>query len=118
MLIKKFLTAFVCILLLSLTACASTASSPSAAATESGVREFTGTVRAVDNGCFVDGVCTATVDGTVVTTMSGERLGNPVWGQPNSLPQVGQQVEVRCRSTGPDSCTLKGDTGYYLRPVR
>lgn len=111
-------TASVCILLLSLTACASTASSPSTAATGSGVREFRGTVQAVDTGCYVDGICTATVDGTVVTTMSGERLNNPVWGQPNALPEVGRQVEVRCRSTGPSTCTLKGDSGYYLRPVR
>lgn len=111
------LRTFIPVIALLLSACASTEPAPVVPA-DGTVREFTGTVRAVDNGCFVDGVCTATVDGTVVTTMSGERLGNPVWGQPNSLPQVGQQVEVRCRSTGPDSCTLKGDTGYYLRPVR
>lgn len=85
---------------------------------EPGVREFRGTVQAVDTGCHVDGVCTATVQGTVVTTMSGERLNTPVWGQPNALPAVGQQVEVRCLSTGPTTCTLKGSTAYYLRPLR
>ena len=98
---------------LSLAACAATPSTSS-----DGSNRFSGTVQAVDNGCFVDGVCTATVDGIVVTTMSGERLNNPVWGQPNALPQVGQQVEVRCRSTGASRCTMKGDTGHYLRPLR
>lgn len=50
--------------------------------------------------------------------MSGERLNTPVWGQPNALPAVGQQVEVRCLSTGPTTCTLKGSSAYYLRPLR
>ena len=57
---------------LSLAAYAATPSTSS-----DGSRRFSGTVQAVDNGCFVDGVCTATVDGIVVTTMSGERLNNP-----------------------------------------
>lgn len=112
---------FVAAALLLLAGCRSSgAAAPAATAPEtaSGVRQFRGTVQAVDTGCYVDGVCTATVDGIVVTTMSGERLNNPVWGQPNALPQVGQQVEVRCRSTGASRCTLKGDTGYYLRPLR
>ena len=95
---------------LALAACAATPSTSS-----DGSRRFSGTVQAVDNGCFVDGVCTATVDGIVVTTMSGERLNNPVWGQPNSLPAVGQKVAVFCARTGPKACTLKGSTSYYLR---
>lgn len=94
-----------------LAACASTAPKPDA----NGVLGFSGQVRATDTGCYVDGVCTATVDGVVVTTMTGERLNNPVWGEPNNLPEVGQRVAVRCLSTGPRTCTLKGDRGYYLR---
>lgn len=96
-----------------LAACASTSPSPDA----NGVLTFSGQVKATDTGCYVDGVCTATVDGTVVTTMTGERMGPPIWGEPNSLPEVGQRVEVRCLSTGPGTCTLKGDRGYYLRVV-
>ena len=95
---------------LSLAAYAATPSTSS-----DGSRRFSGTVQAVDNGCFVDGVCTATVDGIVVTTMSGERLNNPVWGQPNSLPAVGQKVEVFCARTGAKTCTLKGSADYFLR---
>lgn len=117
----RAIPAFVAAALLLLAGCTrSGAAAPAATAPEaaSGVRQFHGTVQAVGTGCYVDGVCTATVDGIVVTTMSGERLNNPVWGQPNALPAVGQQVEVRCRSTGPSSCTLKGDTGYFLRALR
>ena len=95
-----------------LSACAVTPASP---ADPAGTLRFSGTVQATDTGCYVDGVCTATVDGVVVTTMTGERLNNPVWGNPNSLPAVGDKVEVRCLSTGPNTCTLKGDRGYYLR---
>ena len=97
---------------LALAACAA---APTADA--NGSLRFTGTVQAADNSCFVDAVCTATVDGIVVTTMSGERLGNPVWGEPNSLPEVGQRVEVHCLKTGPKSCTLKGSRDYHLRPL-
>ena len=94
-----------------LAACASTSPQPDA----NGVLTFSGQVQATDTGCYVDGVCTATVDGIVVTTMTGERLGQPIWGEPNSLPAVGQRVEIRCLSTGQNVCTLKGDRGYYLR---
>ena len=80
-----------------------------------GLLQFEGTVQSVVNDCFFDGVCTVTVDGIVVTTMSGERLGNPVWGQSDGQPQPGQRVGVRCRATGARSCTLRGDTGYFLR---
>lgn len=101
-------------LIAGLAACA--ASSPQTDA--GGVLTFSGTVAAIENSCHFDAVCTATVDGIVVTTMSGERLNNPVWGQPNSQPAVGDRVEVRCLKTGTQTCTLKGDTGYYLRPVK
>lgn len=105
--------------LLLLAGCRSSgAAAPAATAPEtaSGVRQFRGTVQAVDTGCYVDGVCTATVDGIVVTTMSGERLNNPVWGEPNALPEVGQRVDVHCLRTGATTCTLKGSRDYYLRP--
>lgn len=94
-----------------LVACASSTPKPDA----SGVMQFSGTVTAIDTGCYADGVCSATVAGVVVTTMTGERLGPPVWGEPNSLPAVGDRVDIRCLSTGANTCTLKGDRGYYLR---
>ncbi|MDT9702656.1 hypothetical protein, partial [Streptomyces sp. P17] len=59
----------------------------------------------------------ATVNGIVVTTMSGERLNQPVWGQPNTLPKVGQRVDVHCAKTGEKACTLKGSIDYFIRPV-
>lgn len=104
--------ALVLLALASLSACAVAPATP---ADPAGTLRFSGTVQATDTGCYVDGVCTATVDGTVVTTMSGERLNNPVWGQPNSLPAVGRKVDVFCARTGPKACTLKGSTAYFLR---
>ena len=98
--------------LVALSACTS---APDTASDPAGTLRFSGTVLATDTGCYVDGVCTVTVDGTVVTTMSGERLNNPVWGQPNSLPAVGQKVEVFCARTGAKTCTLKGSADYFLR---
>ena len=98
----KFFAALVAATVL-LTACASTSPRPDA----NGVLTFSGKVSAIYTGCYVDGV--------VVTTMTGERLNNPVWGESNSLPAVGQRAEVRCLSTGPSSCTLKGSRDYHLR---
>ena len=98
--------------LVALSACTS---APDTASDPAGTLRFSGTVLATDTGCYVDGVCTVTVDGTVVTTMSGERLHNPVWGQPNSLPAVGRKVDVFCVRTGPKRCALKGNAAYYLR---
>ena len=104
-----------CALLLApilLAACASTSPAPDA----NGVLTLSGQVQATNTGCYVDGMCTATVDGVVVTTMTGERLNNPVWGEPNALPEVGQRVDVHCLRTGATTCTLKGSRDYYLRP--
>ena len=99
-------------MLLLFTACAAPRPAPDA----DGVLVFGGQVTAIDTGCYVDGACTATVAGVVVTTMTGERLDNPIWGEQNTLPAVGQHVDVRCMATAPGACTLKGDRGYYLRP--
>lgn len=76
---------------------------------------FNGVVRARDNACYYDGVCTLDVNGTRVTTMSGRRMGPaPVWGRVEGDPQVGSKVAVYCKRVG-DGCTLDGSETYFVR---
>ena len=76
---------------------------------------FNGVVTARDNACYYDGVCTLTVNGTLVTTMSGRRIGPaPVWGRVEGDPQVGSKVAVYCKRIG-DACTLDGSETYFVR---
>ena len=76
---------------------------------------FNGVVTARDNACYYDGVCTLTVNGITVTTMSGRRLGPaPVWGRMEGDPQVGSKVAVYCKRIG-DACTLEGSETYFVR---
>ena len=83
-----------------------------------GVLLLRGPATAVVNDCWFDGICTVTVQGVVVTTMAGFRSQPaPVWGASSGQPEVGSEVEVRCRSTGARSCTLLGSTAHYLRAV-
>lgn len=97
----------------SLAACAATPTAGDAAGAD--VR-LSGPATQVVNDCFFDAVCTVTVQGTQVTTMTGRRAGPPpVWGHSDGQPEVGQPVEVLCRRTGAASCTLEGDARYYLR---
>lgn len=77
-----------------------------------------GPASAVVNDCHFDAICTVTVQGVTVTTMSGLRTQPaPVWGQSSGQPQPGQVVEVLCKATGARSCTLLGSERYYLRAI-
>lgn len=80
---------------------------------------LSGTVRAVNNDCYVDGVCTVTVGTVMITTMSGRRLGPaPIWGQSDGQPALGQKVDAYCRRVQAHSCTLEGDPHYFLRHAK
>lgn len=82
---------------------------------DGGSFSFNGVVTARDNGCHVDGVCTLTVNDTIVTTMSGRRMGaGPVWGRVEGDPQIGARVAVYCKRVG-DHCTLDGSERYFVR---
>lgn len=78
-------------------------------------RSFSGAVQAIDNGCFADGTCSVTVDGTVVVTMTG--WSRDTWGPRDPDVKIGDQVQVRCRVTA-EGCTLNGSAGYFLRAQR
>ncbi|MDO5504883.1 MAG: hypothetical protein Q4F49_01140 [Pseudoxanthomonas suwonensis] len=103
--------------LLALGACTTTP--PVNGGGEGEILQLRGAATKVVNDCYFDAVCTVTVDGVEVTTMSGMRSQPPpVWGTSTGQPEVGQQVEVRCLRTGPSSCTLLGSRDYYLRASR
>ncbi len=75
-------------------------------------RRFEGSVQEINNGCFADGVCSVTVDGTVIVTLVG--WSQDTWGTRDPELKLGDAVQVYCRRT-PEGCTLNGDAGYYVR---
>lgn len=74
---------------------------------------FSGTVQAIDNGCFADGVCSVTVDGTRIVTLVG--WSQDTWGQRDPALKEGDAAEAYCRRTA-EGCTLNGDAKFYVRP--
>lgn len=101
------------LLVLTLSACA-TPMPPGRAADASTLR-FSGQVKAIDNGCFSDGVCSVTVGKVVVVTLVG--WSHDIWGTREDGLEVGDAASVYCRST-PEGCTLNGDAGYFVRGKR
>lgn len=97
-----------------LSACTTTPA-PSASTASGDTQRFSGTVRAIDNGCFADGVCSVTVDDTTVVTMVG--WSRDTWGHRDDGLAVGTRVDVACRKTA-EGCTLAGSAGYYIRTAR
>ena len=107
-------------LLVVTTACATApVESPRVPMAATGERRFTGTVDAIDTGCYADGVCSMTIDGRKVVWMRG--WSRATWGQVQQPPDVGEyvgkRVEVWCR-TEVDGCTLEGNAAYFIRPAR
>lgn len=94
-----------------LAACATTPP-PAGDTAPADTRRFDGTVQEINNGCFADGVCSVTVDGTVVVTLVG--WSRDTWGTRDPELKVGDAAQVFCKRT-PEGCTLNGDAAYYVR---
>ena len=94
-----------------LAACAATPQQPGHAASGE-MRRFNGHVQGINNGCFADGVCSVTVDGTVVVTLVG--WSQDTWGTREPELKLGDAVQVYCKRT-PEGCTLNGDAALYVR---
>lgn len=108
---RSFAAAFALAAALALSACATTPSDGLPADTQ----RFSGTVQAVDDGCFADATCSVTVDGILVVTLTG--WSRDTWGKRDDNLQVGERVQVACHKTL-EGCTLNGDAGYYVRRAR
>lgn len=83
---------------------------------------FTGTLEAIDTGCFADGVCSATVDGKVVVVLIGwnrdavgQIIGVESIGDLETV--IGKEVEVYAAPTDDGGFTLIGNTEYYIKVV-
>lgn len=77
-----------------------------------GIETFSGTIEAIDNGCFADGECSVVVAGRKVVTLRG--WSQATWGVRDPELAVGDRVDVRCRVTD-EACTLEGDAGSFVR---
>lgn len=91
------------------------ATAPDGPRLPAGSKRFTGTVQAVDDGCFADGTCSVTVDGILVVTLTG--WSRDTWGTRDQDLRPGERVQVACRPTL-EGCTLNGDAGYYVRRAK
>lgn len=84
---------------------------------------FSGTLEAVDTGCFVDKECFAVVDGKHVTAVIGwsrEVVGSVVGVQGfGDLEQyIGMPVEVYAQDLGNGTYTLYGSESYYIKVLK
>ena len=103
------------LLLATLGACASAPPAEDTATPAAGSdMRFEGSVQSINNGCFADGVCSVTVDGTVVVTLVG--WSRDIWGTRDPELKVGDAVQVFCKRTA-EGCTLNGDAGYFVRKL-
>ena len=85
---------------------------------------FTGTISAVDTGCFVDAACTVTVDGKKVIILTGMRILGAEPPEVGSLKGVdsigdlekmkGQEARVYAAKLADGSYTLYGKSEYYV----
>lgn len=81
---------------------------------------FSGTLEAVNTGCFADGECFITVDGKHVTAIMGwsqETVGSVigVQGFGDLEAYLGKRVEVSAQDLGDGKYTLYGNESYYIK---
>lgn len=81
---------------------------------------FTGTLEAVNTGCFADGECFITVDGKHVTALAGwsqDTVGAliGVEGFGDFEQYLGMQVEVSAVEVEKGKYTLYGSEAYYIK---
>jgi hypothetical protein len=81
---------------------------------------FSGTLEAVDTGCFADGECFVVVDGKHVTALRGwsrDTVGSVqgVEGFGDLESYIGKQVEVYAQDLSDGTYTLYGSEGFYIK---
>ena len=95
--------------------------------TGSHVETFSGTITAVDTGCFFDATCSVTVDGKKVILVTGGRamasntkVGKLVGVESiGDLEQkIGQHANVYATTTPDGSWSLYGDEKYYVEVIK
>jgi hypothetical protein len=83
---------------------------------------FTGTLEAVDTGCFADAECSVTVDGKHVTVLMGwnrDEVGSVIGadGIGGLESFIGKQVEVYAKDNLDGTYTLYGSAGFYVKVI-
>lgn len=86
---------------------------------------FTGTISAVNTGCFADGICSVTIDGKEVILLSGFRVAPiPEVGNLRGVDSIGDlenaigsraKVYAEPTKDGDADYTLYGSTSYYVK---
>ena len=85
-----------------------------------GEEYFSGTIQSVSTGCYVDGICSVTIDGkTVVTTIGrSQAILGSIKGTVNSIgdietSKIGAHATVYAQKTT-DGYTPYGNSAYYI----
>ncbi len=87
---------------------------------------FSGTISAVDTGCFADGVCSVTIGGKNVILLSGFRISPPAVGSLKGVDSIGDlgsrigataNVYAATTSGSAADYTLYGSKDYYVEVV-
>jgi hypothetical protein len=81
---------------------------------------FTGTLEAVNTGCFADGECSVSVDGKHVTVLIGwsqDTVGSVIGveGFGDLEAYLGKLVEVSAQDLGDNQYTLYGSEAFYIK---
>lgn len=87
---------------------------------------FSGEISAVDTGCFVDAICSVTVDGKKVILLTGMRLGEvPEVGTLKGVEsigdleaKIGSRANVYAAKAPEGEYTLYGSTKYYVEVLK
>lgn len=87
---------------------------------------FSGTITAVDTGCFADAVCSVTIDGKKVILLSGMRIGAETAVKGNLVgvssigdleQKIGSYANVYATTTPEGEYTLYGNENFYVEVV-
>jgi len=94
--------------------------------TGSATETFSGTITAVDTGCFYDAVCSVSVDGKKVVLVKGGRGMSPdikvgkllgVESIGDLEQKIGSHANVYATTTPDGEWSLYGDEKYYVEVV-
>jgi hypothetical protein len=80
---------------------------------------FKGHIESRRNDCFVDGICSFTVNGLEIITSEGDQ-GGPgpyIFGTIDQKVEVGSSVEVYAKKRDGNKVTIIGSRDYYIKKL-
>ncbi len=80
---------------------------------------LTGTITALDNGCWSDGICKVEINNKIwIIYNIGRNINHELMGTTEGQLTVGGKVEIKAKKVDANNYTLVGDKGYYIKVVK